>query len=253
MRIRPLLGVAGLALLLTSCSTAVSYVGASDPVLAVCQQPDVANVGTLQDTVDNANDTNSWGNHNGQMLTDTDVGNLNRAARSYREYATQAAGHPRLANALRNEAQQFTVAASAPNGLTTNSVAVAADMFSGQIQKSCAAFRVGHAPAAAKAGPGVWDWGLFWFITLGYLLMTAIAGYVIAVGQRTRPRKDRLAPGKILRLSLVWWVSIFGAIGRAWTQFIARATLSPDERKDDRIEAQQKEISRLEKQIRKDK
>lgn len=82
-------------------------------------------------------------------------------------------------------------------------------------------------------------------------MMTLLASYLIALGERRKPRKERLSPGLIFWLSLAWPVTIFASIVRAWAQVLAAATLTRDEKKDDRIAAQQKQIAALEAQARK--
>lgn len=244
------IAAAAAALCLTGCAGAAFYVSADDPVLAVCQQPAVAGISTLQAAVGSANDTNPDMPGAGQALVSGQVIALRQAAAAYRQYAGQvAAGHPRFAVALRNTVTEFSVVASSPTRLTTDSVARAADASAGQVTSACSSFRVGRAPAHGRPGPGVWDWGLFWAVTGGYLIAVIAASWVIAAGQRTRPRASRLSPQCIIALSFVWWATIFTAAWRAWKHFIATASLTPDERKDDRIAAQQAEIAQLEEQL----
>lgn len=243
-------GLVTLPLLLAGCSSAVTYVSATDPVLMVCQAPDVQNIGNLQKAVDNANNTSGGINDgHGRAMTSSQVSDLQQAVRTYRAYAGQVAGHPVFADDLRNAAQEFAAAASSPTGLTTNTVAVAVNMYSHRITATCGAFRVGIAPRAAKPGPGLWDWNLFGIVLSGYLAMIALSSYVIAVAQRSRPRKKRLGPGGIFWWSLIWWVSIFAALARTWGHLISSATLTKDEKKDDRIAAQQKEVARLQREV----
>lgn len=244
--------IAVACLLLTGCgAAATTYVRADDPVLTACQSPAVGNIASLQNAVDYANNTGGInGPGDGQQMLPDQVASLKQAAVAYRIQAARVGAHPAFAAALRNEAQEFTIAAFSPTGLTTNTVAVAADRFSSQIQADCASFQVGTAPKPGKpAAPA--DWGLVWAIIGGYLIMALAAGYLIAVGQRSRPRGKRLQPGEIFWLSLVWWVTIFTAIARAWGHMISSATLTQDEKKDDRIAAQQKAISKLEDQLKK--
>lgn len=145
-RFVPALGL----LVLAGCGTAaVTYVHPGDHVLLVCQTSAVGGVISDQAAVDNANNTNPGPNGgSGQNMLPGQVGALQRDAAAYRVYAQHVPGHPRFAAALRNEAQEFAIAASAPDGLVTNTVAVATDMFSHQIQDYCGSYRVG---AAAKA------------------------------------------------------------------------------------------------------
>jgi hypothetical protein len=239
-----------IALALTGCGgAAVSYVSASDPVLAVCQAPEVQGNSSLVQSIDGANNTNpdsSWSGDKLSQLNYAQVSDLQHAAASYRQDAERVTGHPEFGEALLNEAQEFTVAAASPNGMTTNTVAVAADTASAEILDDCASFRVGTAPKPGKpAGP--WAWGLTGIVLGGYLLMALLASYLIAVGQRSLPRKKRLAPAVIFWRSLAWWVFIFAAIARVWTNFIVSATLTADDKKNDRIAAQDKEIARLQK------
>ena len=239
-----------LALLAAGCAGPAMYVTAGDPVLRTCQAASVQDIASLQSIVDEANSTNdsSMGGE-GIEMSAGQISSLQQAAVKYRLLAAQVPAHPGFAAALRNEAQEFMVATS-DNGLTTNSVAIAVDKFAGQIQGDCGSFTVGTAPQAGKPGPG-FDWGLFWLVTGGYLAMTLIASYVIAYGQRSRRRKKRLAPAQIFWLSMVWWVTIFTALGAAYRQSIASATLTRDEKKDDRLAALAKENARLEVQLRK--
>jgi len=244
------LAVAGaLAVLLAGCGGVATYVTAGDPVLRICQAADVQNIAYLQTTVDQANNTNDsiMGNGSGAgiEMTSDQITSLGQAAARYRLLAVQTPAHPGFAAALRSEAQEFTVATS-DNGLTTNSVAQAVDRFSNEIQGDCGSFTVGTAPKAGKPGPGVMNWALFWIALGGYAAMTLIAGYLIAVAQRAKPRKKRLSPGAIFWLSTVWWVTIFTAIGGSYRQLLATAVLSPDEKKDDRLAALAKENARLE-------
>lgn len=244
--------IAATCLLLTGCgAAATTYVRADDPVLTACQSPAVGNVAGLTQSVDNANDTGGYnGAGDGQQMQPDQIASLKQAALDYRVLAARVSAHPAFAAALRNEAQEFTIAAFSPTGLTTNTVAVATDRFSSQIQADCGAFQVGTAPKPGKPAPPA-DWGLVWAIIGGYLIMALVAGYLIAVGQRSRPRSKRLQPGEIFWLSLVWWVTIFTAAARAWGHMISSATLTQDEKKDDRIAAQQKAISKLEDQLKK--
>jgi hypothetical protein len=254
-RTRRLAALALLVLpLLGACaSRAAIYVPPGDPALTVCQAPDVQAIGSLVQAVDNANGTDpaaGWTGESGQPVSDGQAADLRRAASGYRQYANQVTGHPALARALRNEAQVFAIAVSSPTGLTTNTVAVSADTLSGEITGTCAALQVGTAPKAARPGPGIWDWKLAGFALGGYLLAALAASYVIAIGQRVRPRRDRLSPGAVAGRALVWWVFIFAAAAAAWRHAISAAVLTPDERKDDRIAAQQQEIQRLETKLR---
>lgn len=252
MRIRYL--AAGGLLLLCGCATSPVFVGSADPVLAACQQPAIANVANLQRTVDYANNTNpSPLGGDGDQMTRQDTANLHAAAGSLRAWAAQvSAGHPWFASALRNEAQQYTIAAGAPNGLTTNTVAVATDTYSGQIQGYCGRFRVGQAAPPGKPGPGLWNWGLFWLVTGGYMAAVVAASRVIALAERSRPRNKRRAPAQILLRSAVWWAFIATALWRAWTSSLQNATLTKDDRQADRIAAQDAEIKRLEKGLKKE-
>jgi hypothetical protein len=249
MRIKYIIA-AGAAALLCGCAASPVWISPGDPVLTACQQPAIANVANLQGTVDRANDTNpaaGWSGDQPEQMTSTDVANLRKAAGSLRAWAAQVdAGHHWFANALRDEAQQYVIAAAAPRGLTVNSVALATDTYAHQIQAYCGRFRAGHAPAAGKPGPGLWDWGLFWLVAGGYLAAAVISSQVIALGERSRPRNLRLAPGQIALRSLMWWVFIIGAIIRAWLHSLARATLTKDDRQADRIAEQAAEIRRLE-------
>lgn len=240
---------AGLAVaftvLLAGCGPVVTYVTASDPVLRICQSADVQNIDALQVSVDNANSASDWS----QQLVPDQAAALKRAAAGYRVMAGETS-HRGFAAALRGAAQEFSVAAASPTGMTTNTVASAADKFSGEIQDDCNSFTVGTVPKAGKPGPGVWDWGLFGIVLGGYLLMMLIAGYLIAVAQRSKPRKKRLGPGPIFWLSTVWWVTIFTAIGGVYRHALAGATLTRDEKKDDRLAALAKENARLEAQLK---
>lgn len=246
------LALLGLPLLGACAGRAATYVPAGDPVLTVCQAPDVQGIHSLVQPVDNANNTDpdaGWSGSTGQALSDGQVADLKRATVTYRQYATQVPGHPALASALQDEAQEFAIAAGSPAGLTTNTVAVAADSLSGEITGTCAALQVGTAPKAARPGPGIWDWKLAGFALGGYLLAALAASYVIALGQRVKPRRDRLSATGVLFRALVWWVFIFTAVTAAWRHVISVAVLTPDERKDDRIAAQNKEIRRLQGEL----
>jgi hypothetical protein len=252
MKISKLLAVPAvlLALLAAGCGNVTTYVAAGDPVLRICQAADVQDIDAMRTAVDEANNTNNSPNGmpgDGIMMSADQVTALRHAAASYRTLAGQVTGHPAFTAALRNEAQEFTVAAS-DNGLTTNSVAIAVDKFAGEITGDCGSFRVGQ---ASKPGPGVMNWALFWAALGGYAAMTLIAGYLIAVAQRAKPRKKRLSPGAIFWLSTVWWVTIFTAIGGSYRQLLAGAVLSPDEKKDDRLAALAKENARLEASLKK--
>jgi hypothetical protein len=250
----PLAAAAACAgLLAAGCGAAAVYVPAGDPVLRACQAADVQDIDAQRTAVDQANNTNNspdGGVGYGIQMSPGQITALRHAAASYRTLAGQVTGHPAFTAALRNEAQEFTVAAS-DNGLTTNSVAIAVDKFAGEITADCGSFTVGTAPEAGKPGPGVMNWGWFWIASLGYLAMALAAGYLIAVAQRAKPRKKRLSPGQISWLAAVWWVTIFTAAGGAYRQLLATATLSPDERKDARLAALAKENAQLEAGLKK--
>lgn len=244
------LAVLPLVAALAGCGKTM-FVSASDPVLQVCQSASVANNQSLQSAVDAANNTDPVAPGSGQAMTGQQISGLRQAARDYSADAAQiSAGHPAFAAALRNEAFQFDSAASGPAGITTNSIAVATDTYANQIQGDCAAYRVGTV-AHTRPGPGIWNWGLFWVVTGGYAFMVLIASFLIAVAERSRPRRKRRGPGAIFGLALVWWVSIFLALGRTYGHVIASATLTSDEKKDDRIKALQKRNAQLEADLRK--
>ncbi len=109
---------------------------------------------------------------------------------------------------------------------------------------------MGTAPQATRPGPGVWDWGLFWGVVLGYALMGLVAQVLLAIAQRSKPRGKRLGPGGIFWRSLVWWAFIFTAAAQAWGQVIASATLTRGEKHDDRIAALAQRNAELEAQLR---
>jgi hypothetical protein len=246
------LALLSLPLLGACAGTAAVYVQPDDPALAVCQSSAVQGISDLVQAVDNANNTDPdapWTGDAGQALVPAQVTGLEHATGTYRQYAVQVAAHPALASALQNEAQEFVTAAASPTRLTTNTVARAADTFSGEITGTCSALQVGTAPKAVRPGPGIWDWHLAGFALAGYLLTALAASYVIAIGQRGYPRRDRFTPAKISILSLVWWMFIFAAIARIYGRAIATATLTPDERKDDRIAAQEEKIRRLQGEL----
>jgi len=234
-----LLALALAGFLAAGCASAI-YVSAGDPVLRICQSASVQANTDLQTTVDDAG--------GGYSMTSDQAAALRHAAADYRVLAGETS-HRAFAAALRNEAQEFMVATS-DNGLTTNSVAIAVDKFAGQIQGDCGSFTVGTAPQAGKPGPG-FNWGPVWFWAGIYVMMTLFGGWLIAFAQRSKPRGKRLKPAEIFWLSLVWWVTIFGAIGQAYSHTIASMTLTRDEKKDDRLAALAKENARLEVQLRK--
>lgn len=239
--------------LLAGCGAgAVSYVSAGDPVLRACQTSAVQNLAVMQVSVDNANNTDSGGvgSGSGQMMSPAQINDLKAAAVSYRGLADEVSAHPGFASALRNEAQEFDVAASASDGLTSNTVAVATDRFASQIEGDCGSFQVGTAPKAGKPAPAA-NWGPFWFWAGIYAVMALVSGYLIALGQRSQPRGKRLKPAGVFWQSLVWWVFIFAALGRAYSHVIWSASLTRDEKKDDRIAAQGKKIAELESQLKK--
>jgi hypothetical protein len=248
---------AGSLLLLTACgSGAVSYVSSADPVIRICQLPAIGNLGTLQTAVDNANNTNPSGLDGGpgygQELTLNQVSNLKKAAASLTTAASQVSGHYGFQQNLLNEADELTTAADAPGGLTTNTVAIATDKYTSQVETDCGSFRIGTAPAQShgKPGPGIWDWSLFWLALGGYLLMIPVASVVISFSEREKPRAGRWPAGKVFLLSVLWWVSLLIAAANAYRQLIGRLQLTPDERKDDRITTLQLETKRLEKELK---
>jgi hypothetical protein len=239
---------------LAACGgTAVSWVSAGDPVLAVCQAPDVANISILTRAIDNANNTNPAPSESGsgQRMVTAQVTGLQHAVTSYRQDAGQVPGHPAFAAALRGEAQEFDIAAASATRLTTNAVAVAANAFSAEIQADCASFQVGTAPEPANPGKpaGPWPWGVTGIAAGGYLIMMLITSYVIAVGQRSRPRAERLNPSRIFWRSLVWWVSIFSAVASAWAHAIQSATLTKDDKKDDELKRAEAELAAANKKL----
>lgn len=245
-----LAGLGLLGILAAGCgSGAVSYVTAGDPVLSACQASSITGITGLKSAVDSANASGVNGTDGAYAMTQGDVTGLKSASASYLTLASQVeAGHPAFADTLRNESVEFATAAAAPNGYTTNSVAVATDKFARDLQATCASFQVGTKPGYTKPGPGIWDWGLFWIALGGYLAMMVIAGRLIAVAQRSKPRRKRFSPGQIFWLSTVWWVTIFTAIGGIYRHSLASATLTRDEKKDDRLAALAKENARLEAQ-----
>lgn len=248
-----LAGLGLLGVLAAGCgSGAVSYVTASDPVLSVCQASTIAGITGLQNAVDSANASGVNGTDAAYSLSAGDVTGLKQASASYLTLADRiTAGHPAFANALRNESVEFTTAASAPDGYTTNTVAVATDKFATTIQDDCASFQVGTKPGYVPAGPGIWNWGLFWVAAIGYLAMALAVSFLIAGAQRNKPRKKRLSPGAIFWLSTVWWVTIFTAVAGVYRHALAGATLTRDEKKDDRLAALAKENARLEARLAK--
>jgi hypothetical protein len=249
---RKIISAGALLLALAGCGAPAMYVHADDPVLTACQNASVQNIAALRQAVDDANSTNPMGGVAGtsaQALVPDQVAGLRHAARVYVSLAATVPAHPRFADALRNEAQEFSAAAAAPSGLTTNSVATAADTFAGQITTDCGAYQVGT-PGSNPGGFRI-SWGLLGLATGGYLLVALAASFVIAMAERARPRKKRLSPGKIFLRSLVWWVFIFTSLGAAYGQMVAAVTLTKDERRDDRIAALDRENARLEEELRK--
>lgn len=249
---RALAGLGLLGVLAAGCgSGAVSYVTASDPVLSVCQASSIVGITDLQTSVDSANASGVNGTAGAYAMSSGDVTGLKNASASYLVLARRAAGHPAFANTLRNESVEFATAAAAPDGYTTNTVAVATDKFATTIQDDCASFQVGTKPGYVPAGPGIWNWGLFWVAAISYLAMALAASFLIAVAQRNKPRKKRLSPGAIFWLSTVWWVTIFTAVAGVYRHALAGATLTRDEKKDDRLAALAKENARLEARLAK--
>lgn len=250
-KISSLTGISTLAILAAGCASGpVTYVTASDPVLSICQQPSIENIGDMQLSVDNANNTNDRpnGGGTGQQMSDSQIYNLKTAVSDYRRFAGMVPGHPNFATALYNEAQEFTVAASSPTGLTTNSVAIAVDKYAGEITGICGSYRVGTAPKAVKPGPGIWDRGLFWAAAGIYIFLVFACSFILALGERAKPRKSRISPGKIFWLSVIWPLISFAVAAHTYRQVIESLKVTPAEKQEDRLKALTDENTRLEKE-----
>lgn len=260
---RPRLLLAGGACLaLAGCAgVPATYVSDSDPLISICQQPVIGNLGVLTQSVDNANNTDPSGmGYKGQVMTSDQITALKSAATSLNSYSVTVAGsHPAVARSFANEANEFTTAASAPNGLTTNTVAVATDKYGKQIENACGSLTIGTAPKGYKPGPGIWDWSLFWSVLGGYIFMIFAGSWLIAIGERSKPKGFRLSPAGVFWLSLAWWAALVIFAGRIYAQLIESATKTPDEKKDERIKSltkltqdTQAELDRVNAQIAKD-
>jgi hypothetical protein len=247
-----LAGGAFITLALAGCGAShLNYIKPGDPVIAACQQPAVANLDDSVQAIDNANNNSGGisGNGTGQMMSDAQVKDLKAGAISLAQIAVKVrAGHPGFADSLLNEAQQFSVAAASPTGLTTNTVAIATDKYQSQIDKSCASFTVGTPPPPGKAGPGA-DWSLVFEIIIGYCVMIFVTSYLIAVGERAKPKNRRMEPYEIFWLSTVWWVALLIRAGVIWGQLIETATKTPDEKKEERMNALAAENRKLETRL----
>ncbi len=231
------IAITGVIITGTACgSAAVTWVTPSDPVISICQQPSIASLSSLVTSVDNANNTDLSGvNSRGQALTSSQHDDLVQAARQLTTLATQAAGHPGFQQSLLNEAAEFQTAAAGAGGLTTNAVAIAADAYGGQILAACSSFRIGTAPKAAKPGPAVWDWPLFWIALCGYTLMIFAGSILLGFSEREKERKLRLSSGEIFWYSLIWPTMLMIIGARIWRQVLERVKTTPDEKKNDRL------------------
>lgn len=227
------------------------YIQPSDPVIAVCQQPVVANIDNDDQNIDYANNYND----NGRAMSSEQMKQLAADSASLTRLAdTVLITHPVFARAMLNEAREFATAGASANGFTTDTLATAVDGFTSQVDGMCSSFTVGTAPKAAKAakpGPGLWDWQLFFEVTLGYVLMVFIASYLIAVSERSRQKHSRLTPTEIFWLAVIWPIGLSVKAGEIWAQFLLAASKTDEEKKDERMDALAAANRKLEQKLAK--
>jgi hypothetical protein len=238
-------------MLAAACSTTVSYVSASDPVIGICQQPAMLNISNDKLAIDNANntDTGAPGAYgSGQAMVKSQITSVLRDGKAFAaDVSSLQNQHPGLASDFRAESALFEAAGNSPGGLTTNTVAVSVDKYTGLITGACNSFEVGTATQeTVKPGPGFWSWSLFGIVLGGYVFMIIVSSFLIAISERRIRRGLRRSSVKLFWLSVIWPVMIWVAIFNAWWQMLDQMKLTPGEKKDDRFNALTRENARLE-------
>jgi hypothetical protein len=260
------------AALIAGCSShvmPVHYVGASDPVLGVCQQAVVLNLDNLDHLVDQANSSNPDAGDSGsgpQSMSPQQQASLASTAKQLAaDEKTIRPLHPQLAGAFGYEVSLLNLASQGNNGFTTNSIAVSLDNYTSIIDSDCSSYQPGTPMASSKpsapASPGKPGPGFLTSVATpmaemaegaaAYLFVAMISSFLIARAERKLPRSKRLSGDRIAWSGLMWPISLLGYVGSAWTSKLESATLTPHERREDELtranEALEAENQRLRK------
>lgn len=249
----------GGGMLLASGCAAPVFVSATDPVLGICQQSVVLNLGTYDSQIDHANDNNPQYSSGEQSATALTAGQqkvmASGAAQLSSDVTLLGSLHASFASSLSAMANLLKDASQGPNGYVSNALAISTDNYAGAIGGACSSFQVGDvstpapAPKPHPAGPSGWvnPLDILGLVLAGYLLLSLWSAVALARREaRTMERPERHTPGELTGRGFGWPYYGVQAVVAAWLALVGRTATTADERQDDRLRAREAEIARRE-------